>query len=113
MDGYGGVSGNVPSGRLPTAINVLPFAAAVVGCVSLALVTGDPAAALMRSVVESDRSPNGSTGHVVAPIKFRLAARQSRNEAGHPRRSIGSSSGLSKCHEVDARCETKLSPYPR
>ncbi|KRG45575.1 hypothetical protein ARC63_06815 [Stenotrophomonas geniculata ATCC 19374 = JCM 13324] len=52
LAGYGGASGNVPSGRLPTGIRVLPFAAAVVGCVLLALVTGDPAAALMRSVVE-------------------------------------------------------------
>lgn len=46
LAGYGGVSGSVPKGSLPTVIRVLPFAAAVVGCVSLALVTGDPAAAL-------------------------------------------------------------------
>ena len=72
LAGYGGVSGNVPMGRFPTEIRVLPFAAAAVGCVSLALVTGAPAAALMRSVVESDCSPKGSTGHVVAMISLSL-----------------------------------------
>lgn len=66
----------MPKGRFPTAIRVLPFAAAVVGCVSLALVTGDPAAAFMRAVVASDCSPNGSTGQVVAMISCPLALKQ-------------------------------------
>ncbi len=67
---YGFDSGNVPKGRFPAAIRVLPFVAAVVGYVSFALVTGDPAAALMRAVVASDCSPNGST---VAMISWPFA----------------------------------------
>lgn len=69
--------GDVLIGRGANPIDV-PAAAAVIGCVSLALVTGDPAA-LMRSVVAEDCSPNGSTGHVVAMISLPLADRNTPN----------------------------------
>lgn len=53
-------------------------AAAVIGCVSLALVTGDPAA-LIRAVVAEDCSPNGSTGHQVAMTSLHLTDRITLN----------------------------------